>query len=102
MLQSDVYVPGLQGSGPPPGANDDLQLVTHWYRKNSVAQVKTMATRIENRERMLMLTGQDTAFDGLLQGIYIYVDTADLNTALSDDASYIVVNDRRSAWRKIS
>jgi hypothetical protein len=102
MLQSDVWTPGLVQNGPPPGSNDDIFLVTHWYRKNAVAEVKAMPSREVNESRLLILTGQDEAFDGLLQGIYTYVPPASLNTALGDDASYIIVNDGRSAWRKLT
>jgi hypothetical protein len=100
-LVSDAYIPGLSQPGPPPGANDDIFLVEAWYKKNSVAEVQQMHARELNEKRLLILTGLDSAFDGLLQGIYIYVPPGQVNTALSDDASYILIRGG-AAWRKLT
>lgn len=102
-LVDDVYISGLVQSGPPPGANDDVFLITQWYRKNAVIEVKAMASRdTVNVHRLLLLTGQDSAFDGLLQGVYCYVPQSNLDPSRGDDASYIVVNDGKSAWQKLT
>jgi hypothetical protein len=101
-LTSEGWIPGLTQFGPPPGANDDVFLVQAWYRKNSVAEVKQIASREVNRSRLLILTGQDSAFDGLLQGIYACVWTDELDISQGNDASYIIANDGKSAWRKLT
>lgn len=102
MNRGPAYMSGLIHNGPPPGANDDFEIVTQWYRRNSVAEVKQLSTRASNSRRLLLLTGQDEKYDGLLQGIYCYVPAEELDTSLGNDASYIVVNDGRSAWYKLT
>jgi hypothetical protein len=101
-LTSDSWMPGLSQFGPPPGSIDDVFLVQAWYRKNSVAEVKAMASREVSKNRLLILTGENSAFDGLLQGIYTYVWLGEVDPAQGNDSSYIIVNDGKSAWRKLT
>lgn len=99
-LVGDVYIQGLVQTGPPPGSQLEAELITHWYFPRSIAEMKTIASGPQNEHRAAFLLGQESDGDGLLQGIYTYVPQSHLDVSLGDDASYVVVNDGRSAWKK--
>lgn len=99
-LVGDAWISGLVQTGPPPGSQLEADLITHWYFPKSIAEMKTIQTGPQQLNRAAFLLGQDSDGDGLLQGIYTYVPPEQFDYTLGDDASYVIVNDGKSAWKK--
>ena len=100
-LISDTWVPGLSQSGPPPGANNHRYELRGVFQCPTLADLRALETHRDNDRMLVVLQGQDAAFDGLLQGIYCYVPTGS-HRAQSDSATWVIVNDGQSAWQKLT
>jgi hypothetical protein len=103
-LVSDAYESGLVQGGPPPGANNDRRQARGYYLCDNIAELRAIETEKRNEEEypMAVLLGQDVKYDGLLQGLYFYVPEGSQNDNSDDGASWVIVNDGRSAWTKLT
>jgi hypothetical protein len=68
----------------------------------SVAQLRAIQSAQDNEGWMVLLLGENAAYDGGLQGFYDYVPTGQQNTRDEDGASWIIAADGQSAWMKVS
>lgn len=97
----DGRLSGLQQTGPPPGANNVRFRMKGFFSCNTVAELREIQTAEENKKWGVILLGENAAYDGLLSGIYSYVPEGYHNAQEDNGASWIIVNDGKSAWRKM-
>lgn len=104
MIVGQAYMSGLVQTGPPPGANNQRVAFKGYFVCPTLSDLRALETD-ERNERdfpLAILQGQDERYDGLLQGWYQYIPEGE-HTAFSDDnATWIIVNDGRSAWKKFT
>lgn len=103
-MVSDVYESGLVQIGPPPGANNARLRYKGYYVCETLADLRAIDTDPLNATDypMAILQGWTAKYDGLLQGIYFYVGTGSHNSRADDGGGWIIVNDGRSAWQKLT
>lgn len=101
MQVGEVWIPDLQGNGPPPWSFNDQFEVPRIFNVPTLAHLRQIRTHQFNERALVLLKGQDEPYDGYLQGLYEY--WPNLATAQPDDGgSWIWVEDKQSAWRKIT
>jgi hypothetical protein len=97
-----AWMSGLEHPGPPPWSNRDPWLVEKILKVPTLAQLRQIATHVENEKTMVFLLGQDAAYDGYLQGFYDYLPPGYQYENEDNSGSWIIVNDGGSGWRKIT
>lgn len=98
-----AYIQGLSQNGPPPGANDIVELkVDSILRVPNLLRLREIDTSPRNVRRLVFLLGEIHPYDGALQGLYDYVPEGNQNDRDDDNGTWIIVNDGRSAWIKMS
>lgn len=98
---SEGWQPNLFQPGPPPGANNRRFALRGSFLCSTIANLRGIETHKENAEFFAILQGRDAAFDGLLQGIYCYVPEGSQHSQ-DDSDSWVIANDGRSAWQKLT
>lgn len=103
-MNSIARLPGLRYPGPPTGANDIVELkVELFMRVPNLERLREIDTDPTNSLKMVFLLGEIEPYDGLLQGFYDYVPQGMQNSREDDGTgSWVIVNDGRSAWVKIT
>lgn len=103
-LVSDIYMSGLVQGRPPAGANNVRYQFKGYFVCPTLADLRAIETSLDNELHypMAILQGQDVQYDGLLQGTYFYVPEGRQNERADDDATWIIVNDAKSAWQKLT
>lgn len=86
--------------GPPSGANNVRFEVLEWFMCDTLEDLKALETPQDKHIRLAVLRGRDVKFDGVLQGIYCFVPPGEQFEQDESD-SWVIVNDRNSAWQKL-
>lgn len=92
----------LLQTGPPPESNITRLRLKGILRCPTLADLKSIGTAKDNENYMAILLGESEKYDGLLQGIYDYVPEGLHSQRDGDDASWVIVDDGRSAWIKLT
>jgi hypothetical protein len=98
-----AYMSNLNQMGPPPGANNVRLRFRSYYVCETLLDLRAIETDSQNETDfpMAILLGQDEKYDGLLQGLFFYVPEGE-HLANPDSVSWVIVNDGRSAWKKLT
>jgi hypothetical protein len=104
MMVGQVYMSGLNQTGPPPGANNTRMQFKGYYICPTLADLRRIETNILNETDypLAILQGQDERWDGLLQGWYQYIPEGAHLAQADDGGSWVIVNDGNSAWKKFT
>jgi hypothetical protein len=98
---AESWSPRIGVNGPPPGANNVRVKVRDWFECHTLEDLKALEAHMDTDPRMAMLLGRDAINDGLLQGIYRYVPEGQ-QFAQAESDSWVITNDRKSAWQKLT